>query len=103
VSEHLILFEYEVHGDHATEFEEVYGPGGSWVELFSSAGGYLGSELYRDADRAGRYLVVDRWRSAAEYRSFLDSRAADYDALGQRTQRLWRRERCIGAYEREED
>lgn len=99
MSEHVILFEYEVDGERAMEFEEVYGPRGSWVELFSTADGYLSSELYRDPRRTGRYLVIDRWRSAAEYHAFLQARAEEYEALGRRVERLWRSERVVGAFD----
>ena len=58
-----------------------------------------GTDLYRDAEREGRYLVVDRWRSAADQRAFLEARREEYDALGRRTEALWTAERRIGAFD----
>ena len=57
-----LVFSYEV--SDAAEFERVYGPEGDWAEFFRGGRGYIGTELLRDVEHPGRYLVIDRWESA---------------------------------------
>ena len=79
-----LLFSYEVHD--AAEFERVYGPDGEWAEFFRQGRGYIGTELLRDVEASGRYLVVDRWESADAYNAFIAERREEYmervDAAG---------------------
>jgi heme-degrading monooxygenase HmoA len=79
-----LLFSYEVHD--AAEFERVYGPDGEWAEFFRQGRGYIGTELLRDVEAPGRYLVVDRWESADAYNAFVAERREEYmervDAAG---------------------
>ncbi len=63
-----LVFSYEVRD--AAEFERVYGPDGEWADFFRRGRGYVGTELLRDVENAGRYLVVDRWESAEAYNAF---------------------------------
>ena len=58
---------------------------------------YLGAELLRSAD--GRYLVIDRWRSAAGYDAFLGAYADEYGARNRAATRLCLRERALGRFE----
>jgi len=71
-----LVFSYEVRDP--TEFERVYGPGGDWAEFFGGAPGYIGTELLRDVETPGRYLVVDRWESADAYNAFAAERRDEY-------------------------
>jgi heme-degrading monooxygenase HmoA len=64
-----LVFSYEVHD--AAEFERVYGTDGEWAEFFRQGRGYIGTELLRDAEAPGRYLVVDRWESPDAYNAFV--------------------------------
>ena len=49
--------------------------------MFRRAEGYLGTELYRDAARADRFLTIDRWRNAEDWRSFLLAFGSVYESL----------------------
>jgi heme-degrading monooxygenase HmoA len=71
-----LVFSYEVHD--AAEFERVYGPDGDWAEFFRRGSGYVGTELLRDVESPGRYLVVDRWESAEAYNAFIAERREEY-------------------------
>ena len=71
-----LVFSYEVRD--VAGFERVYGPDGDWAEFFAGASGYIGTELLRDVDTPGRYLVIDRWESAAAYNSFASEHRAEY-------------------------
>jgi heme-degrading monooxygenase HmoA len=93
------VWEFEVSPAHQAEFERHYGPGGSWVQLFSRAPGYLGTLLLKDTATAGRYLTVDRWESEAAYRSFRARLAQEYDALDRLCDGLTVRETPLGDFE----
>ena len=71
-----LVFSYEVRDAEA--FEQVYGPEGEWSQFFSAANGYIGTELLRDVEVPGRYLVVDRWESADAYNAFVDAHREEY-------------------------
>lgn len=75
------VWEYDVPGDQAAAFTAAYAADGPWGELFGRAAGFLGTELYRDAARADRFLTIDRWRHEADWRSFLQAFGPAYDSL----------------------
>ncbi len=95
---HAVVWEYRVEAAGVPAFERAYGPGGDWARLFAGGRGYLGTELWRDDGAPGRYLVVDRWRSAGEHRAFMREAAAAYEALGRRLDGLFAEERRLGAF-----
>jgi len=71
-----LVFSYEVRD--TTEFERVYGPDGDWAQFFRRGRGYVGTELLRDLESPGRYLVVDRWESAEAYNAFVSGHRDEY-------------------------
>ena len=75
------MWEYEVPGDQVAAFTAAYDADGPWAELFARADGFLGTELYRDAAQAGRFLTIDRWRNEQDWRSFLQAFAPAYHSL----------------------
>jgi heme-degrading monooxygenase HmoA len=89
------VWEYEVPGDRIAAFIAAYAPDGAWGELFGRAMGFLGTELYRDAARAGRFLTIDRWQSERDWRSFLNAFGSDYEALDVRLESLGASERSL--------
>jgi heme-degrading monooxygenase HmoA len=60
------------------EFERVYGPNGDWAEFFRRGSGYIGTELLRDVEVPGRYVVIDRWESAEDYNAFAVEHRDEY-------------------------
>ena len=56
----------------------MFGPDGEWAQFFRRGVGYIGTELLRDVETAGRYLVVDRWESADAYNAFVAERREEY-------------------------
>ena len=64
-----LVFRYEVRDPEG--FEEAYGPEGDWAQFFRRGHGYIGTELLRDVEEPGRYLVIDRWESSDAYNAFL--------------------------------
>ena len=71
-----LVFSYEVRD--VAGFERTYGPDGDWAQFFAGAKGYIGTELLRDVDTPGRYLVIDRWDSADDYNAFVTENQAEY-------------------------
>jgi heme-degrading monooxygenase HmoA len=62
-----------VPGDRTAAFIAAYARDGDWGELFGRATGFLGTELYRDAVRADRFLTIDRWQYEQDWRPFLNA------------------------------
>jgi heme-degrading monooxygenase HmoA len=71
-----LVFAYDARDP--AEFERVYGPDGEWAEFFRSGRGYIGTELLRDLESPGRYLVVDRWEGREVYDAFVDAHRDEY-------------------------
>lgn len=78
------VWEYEVPPDRAAAFAAAYAAHGPWGELFRRAAGYLGTELYRDSARPGRYLTIDRWQDEQAWQAFLAAFRPDYESLDAR-------------------
>lgn len=78
------VWEYEVEADQVDAFLAAYGATGAWVQLFSRAGGYAGSQLFRDAECTSRFLTVDRWADAASWEAFMGRWGDDYRELDHR-------------------
>ena len=71
-----LVFSYEVRDPEG--FERAYGPEGDWARFFRQGRGYIGTELLRDVEIRGRYLVVDRWESAEAYNEFAAANREEY-------------------------
>ena len=78
-------------GDHVAAFTTAYAADGAWGELFGRAAGFVGTELYRDAVRADRFLTIDRWRNEEDWQSFLHAFGAAYESLDAPARRPRRR------------
>jgi heme-degrading monooxygenase HmoA len=71
-----LFFSYEARDP--AEFEHAYGPDGEWAAFFRDGAGYVGTELLRDVENPGRYLVIDRWDSREAYQSFVEANRDEY-------------------------
>jgi heme-degrading monooxygenase HmoA len=71
-----LFFSYEARDP--AEFERAYGPDGEWAAFFRAGAGYIGTELLRDVENPGRYLVIDRWESRDAYQRFVEERRDEY-------------------------
>jgi heme-degrading monooxygenase HmoA len=96
---HGLVYEYEIDPAGVARFEQVYGPDGEWAGFFRGSAGYLGTELFRDPARPGRYLVIDRWVSAEAAARFLADRAEEYQRRTRDTAHLYLREARLGAFD----
>ena len=92
-----LFFSYQARDD--TEFERAYGPQGEWAEFFGGAPGYIGTELLRDIDTPGRYLVIDRWESPEAYNAFVEGNREEYMRRVDETAFLHEQELRFGTFE----
>jgi heme-degrading monooxygenase HmoA len=92
-----LVFSYEVRD--AAEFERAYGVDGEWAEFFRRGRGYIGTELLRDVEVPGRYLVVDRWDSADAYNAFVAEHRDEYMQRVDGTRFLYDSELRFGTFE----
>jgi heme-degrading monooxygenase HmoA len=93
----VLVFSYEARDP--AEFERVYGPEGEWAQFFRQGDGYVGTELLRDVETTGRYLVVDRWESADAYNAFAEANRAEYVARVDDTRVYYDQELRLGTFE----
>jgi heme-degrading monooxygenase HmoA len=92
-----LVFSYEVRD--AGQFEATYGPEGEWAAFFKDARGYIGTELLRDVETPGRYLVVDRWESPEAYNAFATERREEYMRRVDDTRYMYDQELRFGTFE----
>jgi len=91
------VFSYEVRDAEA--FEAAYGPDGEWAGFFRQARGYIGTELLRDVETPGRYLVVDRWETAEAYNVFAAEQREEYMRRVDDTRFYYEQELRLGTFE----
>ena len=92
-----LVFSYEAHDPH--EFERVYGTDGEWARFFRAGRGFVGTELLRDVEAPGRYLVVDRWESADSYNAFVAEHREEYMRRVDETAFHYAQELRLGTFE----
>jgi len=96
---YVLIWSFRPRVGSQRRFEEAYGPGGDWAALFRASPDYLGTELLRDVAGSGRYLTIDRWRTAAAYEEFLAGQRYAYDALDQACEGLTEAEELVGRFD----
>ena len=89
------VWAYEVPGDRTEAFIAAYESDGAWGELFGRAAGFLGTEFYRDAAGADRFLTIDRWRDEQDWRLFLHTFGPAYESLDTQLEGLAVAERLL--------
>ena len=92
-----LVFSYEVRD--GAQFEAAYGPQGEWASFFAEARGYIGTELLRDVEAPGRYLLVDRWESAEAYNAFAAEHREEYMRRVDDTRFYYDQELRFGTFE----
>jgi heme-degrading monooxygenase HmoA len=92
-----LVFSYDIRDEDA--FERTYGPDGDWAAFFATGSGYIGTELLRDVETSGRYVVIDRWESAEAYNAFVNEHRAEYMARVDDTRLYYDQELRLGTFE----
>jgi heme-degrading monooxygenase HmoA len=80
------------------EFERVFGAAGAWVKLFRKSKAFLRTELYRDVENSGRYIIVDYFVSQSGFQAFLTKFREQYDALDKLGEGVCASENRIGSF-----
>jgi hypothetical protein len=78
------VWEYQVEVGKVNAFLAAYRADGAWAQLFERADGYVGTELFGDVGRAGRFVTIDKWLDVASWEAFLVRWGVDYCALDQK-------------------
>jgi heme-degrading monooxygenase HmoA len=92
-----LVFLYETRD--AAAFEATYGSEGEWASFFGGARGYIGTELLRDVDEPGRYVLIDRWESADAYNAFTAANRDEYMRRGDELRFNYVQELRFGTFE----
>ena len=92
-----LVFSYDVRSPE--EFERAYGSDGDWAAFFRQGSGYVGTELLRDVEQPGRYLVIDRWESDEAYNTFVSEHREEYMRRVDETAYLYDQELRFGTFE----
>jgi heme-degrading monooxygenase HmoA len=94
---HLRLWTFEVSADAEDRFVAAYKSDGDWAKLFSSAPGFIRTELWRAGD--GLYLTADYWRSAADFDAFQSNLGDAYRTLDLELEGVAGKEEFVGAFD----
>ncbi len=95
---HVIVWQFEIAPETASEFTAAYGPAGAWAQLFGKAQGYLGTELLRSGDSPNSYVTIDRWQNAEDFTRFQQQFRLEYQALDAACEALTTAERKLGVF-----
>jgi heme-degrading monooxygenase HmoA len=91
-----IVWQYQVRPERLAEFEQVYGPGGDWVQFFRSSPDFIGTELYRSTADPMQFVTVDVWRSRPAYENFRKTYSERYAKLDAWCEQFNAHERTLG-------
>ena len=92
------IWAFEVRPEFIEAFLAAYGADGDWVRLFRRGQGYVGTRLLRDREDPHRFLTLDTWRSAEDFRSFRQQFAAEFAALDRSCEAFTVSEVPLGEY-----
>ena len=67
--------------------------------FFAGARGYIGTELLRERENPGRYLLIDRWESRDAFEVFAKEHQAEYFRRSEDTAFYYLQELKLGEYE----
>jgi heme-degrading monooxygenase HmoA len=90
------IWEFEVQPDSEAEFEQHYGPKGTWAKLFRQAPGYIETLLLQDKAEPLRYITVDRWRCEEDFHAFKKKFDREFAELDGECEMLTRNAAAIG-------
>lgn len=95
---YIIIWEFHPRIGSEKEFEDVYGPDGTWATFFKNGVGYLRTELLQDTSNPHRYMTLDYWTSQQAYETFLKQHADKYKAIDLKCESLTAHEIHIGSF-----
>lgn len=96
---YVYIWEFQVSERHRAEFLRHYAPGGTWTQLFALDPAFIQTQLLVDDRTPGRFLTIDRWRTAEAYFRFRERHAEAYADLDQQCAALTESEQRIGEFD----
>ena len=93
-----IVWEFHVKPGAIEEFENHYGPSGTWVSFFRKGAGYRETVLLRDQADPTHYVTIDHWDDEGALRVFRETYGAEYAALDTVCEAFTTHERQIGQF-----
>ena len=93
-----LVFSYDVDGQRASSSGST-APRATGRSSSATGRGYVGTELLRDVEIPGRYLVVDRWESREAYNDFVAANREEYMRRVDETAFHYDAELRIGTFE----
>jgi heme-degrading monooxygenase HmoA len=96
---HMIVWSFRPRTGCRPQFEEAYGPQGTWARLFGTSPEFLGSTLLRNVEDSGLFVTIDRWRSAAAYDTFVAERRNEYEPVDRLCECLTEAEVLVGRFD----
>ena len=99
-SAYLVVWQFRPRPGEERPFEEAYGPLGAWARFFTTAEGFVRTELNRDLKDPERYFTLDFWVSKEAYESFRAKHAAEYAAIDRECEALTAEEKLVGEFAR---
>ena len=96
----VVIWEFRVAPRKRRAFERTYGPNGGWATFFRKGKGYLGTELVRDDQDAGRFFTLDSWQSRKHYENFKKQNRKTYQSIDEKCEALTTSESEIGQFSR---
>jgi|SRR4030095_10992641 len=93
------IWEFTVKEEHVMKFEEAYGPGGKWAELFKKAEGYIRTELFHNNLEQQKYIMIDYWKSRGYKDDFMMKFTDDYAKIDKECAEFTSDERYKGEFD----
>ncbi len=93
----MIAYTYEARDPE--DFERAYMPNGEWAEFFRRGRDYVGTELLRELDNPGRYLLIDRWESREAFETYAAEHQSEYFRRSEEAEVFYLQELRLGSYE----
>ncbi len=93
------IWEFQARPERIAQFEKFYAATGEWAALFRRCPGFLGTSLLRDTESPARFLIIDRWDTAASHHAMREQFSAEYETLDRACESLTESETRIGVFE----
>jgi heme-degrading monooxygenase HmoA len=96
---HVRIWKFLPRAEREAEFARAYGSAGEWARLFSSAPGYIGTELLAPREPGGWWMTIDRWRSIEDFEAFQGHHGEAYRRLDAELEDVAGEEQFVGTFE----
>lgn len=96
---YVVIWEFKVKPESESDFINLCGQNGEWVEWFRNSPDYIETDLLKSGNGENIYLTVDKWKSKVSYDQYYNSDPVSFNRLDQKGETYTTDERRIGDYE----